>query len=246
MKTGLLVSVRDAAEALDALSAGADLIDLKEPRRGSLGAVEAAVMREVVAAVAQRAPMSAALGELLEDPPVDQVPSGIQLAKLGLAGCAAHRDWPDRFAAAVQGFPERTRAVVVAYADWRRAGAPAPEEVLEAAAPLGCRAVLVDTWKKDAGGLLDLWTPAECERFVVRVHAAGLMAVIGGSLRADGMRQLLPIAPDYLAVRGAACANDRAGRLSADRVRELASIVRQQRADSGAASSFVTAGPTRA
>jgi uncharacterized protein (UPF0264 family) len=36
--TGLLVSVRDAAEAADALAGGADLIDVKEPNAGSLGA----------------------------------------------------------------------------------------------------------------------------------------------------------------------------------------------------------------
>ena len=35
--TKLLVSVRDAAEAIDALAGGADLIDVKEPLAGSLG-----------------------------------------------------------------------------------------------------------------------------------------------------------------------------------------------------------------
>ena len=35
--TGLLVSVRDAAEAEAALRGGATLIDVKEPRHGSLG-----------------------------------------------------------------------------------------------------------------------------------------------------------------------------------------------------------------
>ena len=35
---GLLVSVRSAAEAITALEAGADVIDVKEPSRGALGA----------------------------------------------------------------------------------------------------------------------------------------------------------------------------------------------------------------
>jgi hypothetical protein len=246
MKTGLLVSVRDAEEALDAVAAGADLIDLKEPRHGSLGAVETTVMREVVSAVAERAPMSAALGELLESPPLDNVPPGIQLAKLGLAGCAAHADWPDRLASAIRQLPDRVGAVAVAYADWDRAGAPAPEQVLGTAVRLGCRAVLVDTWKKDSGGLLDLWTMAECERFVARVRAAGLMAVIGGSLTAEGLRRLLPAAPDYLAVRGAACDTDRAGRLSAERVRELAKIVRRMPAEADSARRDACSGSARA
>ncbi|MES1213307.1 MAG: (5-formylfuran-3-yl)methyl phosphate synthase, partial [Singulisphaera sp.] len=51
MRTGLLVSVRDANEARDALLGGADLIDLKEPTRGSLGRVDSAMIGEVVAQV---------------------------------------------------------------------------------------------------------------------------------------------------------------------------------------------------
>ena len=37
---GLLVSVRSAAEALAALAGGADVIDVKEPNQGSLGAAD--------------------------------------------------------------------------------------------------------------------------------------------------------------------------------------------------------------
>ena len=35
----LLVSVRDAAEAAEAIAAGADIVDAKEPGAGALGAV---------------------------------------------------------------------------------------------------------------------------------------------------------------------------------------------------------------
>src|SRR5690606_38342384 len=45
--TQLLVSVRNRAEALAALAGGADLIDVKEPWRGSLGAAPPHVMEEV-------------------------------------------------------------------------------------------------------------------------------------------------------------------------------------------------------
>jgi len=60
----LLVSVRDAAEARAALVGGADLIDVKEPSRGSLGRAEADTIAAVAHAVGGRTPVSAALGEL--------------------------------------------------------------------------------------------------------------------------------------------------------------------------------------
>ncbi len=63
---GLLVSVRSALEALEALAGGADVIDVKEPTRGSLGAADVATISEVVRAVNNRAIVTAALGELTE------------------------------------------------------------------------------------------------------------------------------------------------------------------------------------
>ena len=47
----MLVSVRDVAEAREAVRAGVDLIDLKEPAAGALGGLALPVIREVVAAL---------------------------------------------------------------------------------------------------------------------------------------------------------------------------------------------------
>jgi uncharacterized protein (UPF0264 family) len=47
----MLVSVRDVAEAREALRAGVDFIDLKEPSAGALGGLALPVIREVVAAL---------------------------------------------------------------------------------------------------------------------------------------------------------------------------------------------------
>ena len=47
----MLVSVRDVAEAQEALRAGVDFIDLKEPAAGALGGLALPVIREVVAAL---------------------------------------------------------------------------------------------------------------------------------------------------------------------------------------------------
>jgi (5-formylfuran-3-yl)methyl phosphate synthase len=52
----LLASVRDEAEALAAAHAGADVIDLKEPGEGALGAVPVATIARVVALLRDAAP----------------------------------------------------------------------------------------------------------------------------------------------------------------------------------------------
>jgi len=228
MSTGLLVSVRDAAEAADALSAGVDLIDLKEPRRGPLGPLDVAMMAQVVELVAGRAPISAALGELLEGFDVSTLPPGIQWAKFGLAGCAHVADWPQRLHAVVSCLPAGTHGVAVIYADWSAAAAPAPRAVTEQARSAGCRAVLVDTCHKQHGGLLDAWSVDECRLLLEELDRQGLRSVFAGSLRRQDILRLLPLTPDFVAVRGAVCEGDRAGRISPRLVQELAMLVRDQ------------------
>ena len=105
--TKLLVSVRSRAEAEAALAGGADIIDIKEPARGALGAADPAVWAEICACIGRRAIVSAALGELLSDRTFDlaRQTAGLRFAKIGLAGCHSHRGWMDRWMAAVQSLP---------------------------------------------------------------------------------------------------------------------------------------------
>ena len=66
--TRMLASVANAAEAGVVLQLGADVVDLKDARRGALGAVSLDTAREAIAAVAGRSETSAALG----DPPYNE------------------------------------------------------------------------------------------------------------------------------------------------------------------------------
>ena len=59
----LLVSVRSAEEVSAALAGGADIIDAKEPARGSLGRVTPAVLSAIAACTPASVPLSVALGD---------------------------------------------------------------------------------------------------------------------------------------------------------------------------------------
>src|SRR5262245_22244862 len=128
---GLLVSVRSAAEAEAALAGGATLIDVKEPARGSLGFAGWDTIGDGVRAVGGRAPVSAALGELVEwDEKTAGVPphhTPLTFVKWGLAW-GNYFNWREKLLKVRRG---RDGAVAVAYADWFRASAPPPAEVVE-------------------------------------------------------------------------------------------------------------------
>ncbi|MEX0679098.1 MAG: (5-formylfuran-3-yl)methyl phosphate synthase [Pirellulales bacterium] len=224
--TKLLVSVRNATEARIALVGGADLIDVKEPDRGPLGAADLATIDSVVAQVAGRVPLSAALGELEAGHRLDPSLAGrVGYAKFGLAGCLLASDWTLRWQAAIRSLPRQVTPVAVAYADWQAARAPDPWDVLSRARSVGCGAVLIDTFDKTAGPLGRHISPAALARFIAAARRARLVCVVAGRLGCQEIEEILPLAPDYVGVRGAACTGGRAGRLDVKCVRRLADLV---------------------
>ncbi len=230
--TKLLVSVRDAAEAEIACRGGADLIDIKEPSRGSLGAADERVIEEIVSQLygqrlAGQVPLSVALGELLSASPLPSSLGGqIQYAKFGLAGCAQEPNWVQRWQLAIDRLPPGVTPVAVAYADWQQACAPDPWQVLDEAKTRKCGALLLDTHCKSAGSLLEYASLADLRNLIAAAQSRGLLCVVAGSLGLDEIARVLPMSPDYVAVRGAACAGDRTGRLDATRVGRLSKLVR--------------------
>ena len=213
--TKLLVSVKSAAEARIALLNGAALIDVKDPARGSLGRADESVILDVAHLVGQQRPVSAALGELLEDPLPPTIPT-LTYAKWGLAGLAKLPQWRQLIAQAKEKLSESIascRLVLVAYADFRRASSPGPEEIIEVASELSCPAVLIDTWMKDGTNLLDLLTPTKIASLSDACRERGLQVALAGSLGVKEIESLLPARPDWFAVRGAVC--DRGRRDSA-------------------------------
>jgi uncharacterized protein (UPF0264 family) len=221
--TGLLVSVRDLAEARIALAAGVDLIDVKEPSRGSLGAASAEVWQSVVRFVAGRRPVSLALGELAEgiDPEWLSSAVGASFAKVGLADMRGDTGWPVRWRAVAENLPAGTRPVAVAYADWQAAGAPAPEEVLTAGAAASCPYLLIDTYDKSRGNLLAHLSASDLHVLTAQARAAGVELVLAGSLDEEAIAELLPLFPAYFAVRGAVCRGNRSGQIDEIKIKRL-------------------------
>lgn len=227
--TQLLVSVRSAREAAAALRGGAALIDVKEPAYGSLGRASDNVIADVVRVVAGQRPVSAALGEFV-DTFADDLPSCnnfIDYLKWGLYRCQDGEEdvWQDELDIAINhlaGQHPNPRVVVVAYADWQRALAPTPEKVCSFSITHRVGGFLLDTWKKDGSTLLD-WLPLnEIQRLRERCHIAGVPIALAGSLGPEEINTLLPLCPDWIAVRGAVCqGRQRGAAIEQNKVRQL-------------------------
>lgn len=225
----LLVSVRSVEEANAALDGGADIIDVKEPSRGSLGMANPKTIQDVIRVVSGRVPISVALGEINSTFPIPDL-GDVAWAKQGLQGFSrAARDSKTLASWLTLGTRiQPVRLIGVVYADHARAHSPPFDYVLdwyrrfhiEGVIPPG---ILIDTAIKDGRGLLHWKSISLLRRYQQRCHRAGLFLALAGSLSPHDIQRLLKdVQPDIIAVRGAACeARKRGGKISRDAVGQL-------------------------
>jgi (5-formylfuran-3-yl)methyl phosphate synthase len=208
--TLFLASVRDVAEAETALLARADIIDLKDPAQGALGAVDLEITRRVVDLIAGRVPVSATIGDLpmqpeaIRDAVIERASCGVDYVKFGLFPGG------DRQACfqALRPIALRVRLILVLFAD----ALPAFDAVT-AAAEMGATGIMLDTADKHAGSLLTHLDASGIASFVAHAKAQGLMVGLAGSLKAADIPELLTLSPDLLGFRGALCRGRRSASL---------------------------------
>ncbi|MCF6113497.1 (5-formylfuran-3-yl)methyl phosphate synthase [Mesorhizobium muleiense] len=232
--TRMLASITGVDEAEIALSGGADIIDLKDPKAGALGAVSTQTIRRTMSLIAGRAPVSAVCGDLPMEPETirakaeEIAATGVDYVKIGffpsanVAACAA----------ALAPLAPRTKLIAVLFADL------APDfELLPMLAEHRFHGAMVDTAHKANGRLLDHLPPERIPGFIDRAKSLGLMVGLSGSLEAPDIPRLLPFAPDFLGFRGALCGHfGRVGSISAEAVAQIRELIPEASRAGGASS----------
>lgn len=226
----LLVSVTDAAEARVAVEAGVDIVDVKNPAEGSLGAPGPRVIEQVRRVVPPERPVSAAIGDLPNLPgtaalaALGAASSGAAYVKVGLWGTPT-ADGAVAVLRAVRDAVDGGASVIAAsYADAERVpGGPLPPGALVAAARrAGVTGCLLDTAVKDGRGLFEWLSPEALGALVANGHAAGLEMALAGGLRAADLSLVRATGADIAAVRAAACRRGRrTAPLDAERIWRL-------------------------
>ncbi len=206
--TLFLASVRDTAEAELAIGAGADIVDLKDPDAGALGALTPAIIEACVRAVGGRVPVSATVGDL----PLEE--TGVSAAVLATASCGVDYVKLGLFPGgdaegALQGLAPlapRIRLILVLFADaWPQLDA------VTLAGRIGAAGIMLDTLGKGGVSLPGLVAPERLRALVASVRARGLAIGFAGSLCTSDVPALLALGPDLLGFRGTLCRGGRRG-----------------------------------
>ena len=232
----LLISPTDEKDAIDAVKGGADIIDVKNPVEGSLGAPLPILIRKVRESVPKTIPISAALGDVPKLPgTIAQAALGAAIAgadyvKIGLMGPRNADDAVSVVKAVVDTLSEFNPNVITVaalYADYKRAGTLNPIELPIIAEDAHAGFAMIDTAIKDDRNILEFMNQSEIYEFIHNCRERKIKTALAGSLTYDIFEEIVKLEPDVIGVRKAALQEpDRiSSRIDIDAVRRLKSMV---------------------
>lgn len=225
----LLVSPASIEEAKHALAA--DIVDVKRPEEGSLGASFPWIIRAIKDLTHK--PVSAAIGDF------EYKPGGAALTALGAAAAGADyikiglmfngkEEAGEMIRAVVRAvkdtYPEKI-VVIAAYSDWKRLSTISPFDLVPIAADAGVDITMVDTGIKDGKSTFEFMNEADLTRFTGLNRELGVKTAIAGSLKFEDIPLLKKVNPDIIGVRGMVCGGDRRATVREELVLKAVSMV---------------------
>ncbi|NIA03225.1 MAG: (5-formylfuran-3-yl)methyl phosphate synthase [Nitrospirae bacterium] len=226
----LLVSPINIDEAQAAAKGGADIIDVKNPKEGSLGANFPWVIRAVKEAVKSKNPISATIGDMNYKPGTASLAAlgaavaGAEYVKVGLFDIQTREqafDMVEHVVRSVKDYDPNKKVVISGYSDYKRINSIALSELPSVCADCGADVVMMDTGIKDGRSTFEFMSNEELSQFVTSAHDFGLMTAIAGTLKFEDIDQLNKIGPDIIGVRGCVCGGDRNSAIKQELVEEL-------------------------
>ncbi|MGZ7048065.1 MAG: (5-formylfuran-3-yl)methyl phosphate synthase [Methanobacterium sp.] len=232
----LLISPINTAEAHEAILGGADIIDVKNPKEGSLGANFPWVIKSIREMTPKNMLVSATLGDVPYKPGTVALAalgasvSGADYIKVGLYGTKNYDEALEvmkNVVKTVNDYNEDAIVVASGYADAHRIGAVDPMEIPHVAADAGAKIAMVDTAVKDGKTLFDSMDEEKISIFNDEIHDYGLKSALAGSIKKDQLQTLYNLGCDVVGIRGAACVDgDRnSGQIHRSAVMELKKLM---------------------
>lgn len=234
----LLVSPKDVEEAKAVIRGNADIVDVKNPKEGSLGANFPWVIKSIKELVEKEKgdgmKISAAIGNF------DYKPGTASLAALGAAAAGAEYikvglfkiktrqeaiDLLTGVVKAVKDFAPTKKVVSAFYSDYKRINSVSPFEIAAIGEEVDIDVAMVDTGIKDGRTTLEFLSEEELKTFVSDSKALGLETALAGSLKFEDIPAIKAIEPDILGVRGMVCGGNREDRVKAELVMDLKRMI---------------------
>jgi len=227
--TQLLISVTDVNEAHIALSHGADLIDLKDPHQGALGALPINTIQEVVnfVSINRTGPQqytSATVGDLpmQADLIAQQVlaiaNTNVDFVKIGFFESEDYQPCLDALKDIAQ---HGVKLIAVLFAELQY-----PEHLIDDIKAAGFYGLMLDTAQKNGGTFMDYYTHEQMTLFAARVKDHNMAFGLAGSLNIQHIESVSAYTPTYIGFRGGVSeSNQRKLSLDATKIKAIRTML---------------------
>lgn len=233
----LLISPINETEATEAIAGGADIIDVKNPSEGALGASYPWVIKNIKQLTPRPLEVSCALGDAPNLPGSFSLAAygaaslGVDYIKVGLYGFRTEKDATNFLAQvtkAAKTVNSSIKVVAAGYADAEKIGTLNPAVIPDIVYEANADVAMLDTTTKNGGNLFTYQTKPQLKTFIEKSHEYSLQVALAGSLRKQDIPTLYDLGADIAGFRGAACTNDdrNGGCITRDRVEELVAVLR--------------------
>jgi len=221
-------------EARSAMLGGADILDVKNPKEGSLGANFPWAIKQIADMARGIVPISATIGDLDYKPGTASLAalgaafSGADYIKAGLLGIRTVEQAEDILSSIVKSvkeFDPKKKVVAAAYSDYKRVGSISPMVLPGVANKVGADLVMVDTAIKDGKSTFEFMSQADLEVFINLAHICGEEVAIAGTIGFHHLQLLKGLQPDIIGVRGVVCGGDRQDSIKAELVEKLKELL---------------------
>ncbi len=225
----LLVSPINVDEANICKIGGADIIDVKNPKEGSLGANFPWVIKSVKKA-AGTVPVSATIGDFNYKPGTASLAAlgaavaGAEYIKVGLYDIHTNEQALDmliNIVRSVKEFDKNKKVVASGYSDYLRINSISPFELPSIGEKAGVDVVMMDTGIKDGRSTFEFLKEDELKDFVINAKDHGLQTALAGTIKFEDIPSLKRISPDIIGVRGCVCGGDRNSSIRKELVEKL-------------------------
>jgi uncharacterized protein (UPF0264 family) len=212
----LLISVKSIAEAKIAMDSGADIIDLKDPDHGALGALPLELVAKIVTFVnatgqSENKVTSATIGdlpmvpELLLKHVLALADTKVDIIKIGFFqdASAEFSDYQSCLRMLKSVCDSGVKLIAVLFAEYEY-----PVSLIKAIKNAGFYGVMFDTASKNGATFLDYFSIDEMKEISSNVQAQGLLFGLAGSLNLRHLALTKEVAADYVGFRGGVCDNN--------------------------------------
>jgi len=212
----ILISIKSSEELSAAIKGNADIIDLKNPEEGSLGAACPLFIKQI-RKLARNRLISVAIGDMPNLPCTAALAArgaamfNVDYIKVGLYGVSSYDEALHLLKSVVKATKEYDPNIMVVgagYADAINFGGVNPLKIPEITKNAGADIAMLDTINKNGKKLFDFLNLDDLQTFVKKTHEIGLLVALAGSLQKEDLSTIYELGTDITGFRGAVCSNN--------------------------------------